>query len=703
MKNVQICHQRVVAGDPTGWLRSPLGQAAIVGVLAFTAVASLAMSSLIESPMLVWLPLGITAAIVLKAGRLFTIHGGLVTAASTPWILARMSDHPTPLSSTALAIACIGFGAATTAGLLGFHAVMAERGRRLAWGQVGLRETVRMIVFALPVVLLPLAGAWAIFDGAVGAPMLEIDLAHQVAGFALGLLAGLPITLTLLPDRRGRLTYHCHADRLLKVAPGMLLLLATVVASWFAPSGTDGEAGIRHVEVWTRLGFVLALAASFFWLAAHSGWFASSASMFLVVFSNTNAFGGDALLLLPLLAFVLLVTGSMEQRFQDAARTHDRHAELNALLDATGAAVVELDAEGRIRYQNPTAMRTLGRAIMGVAFDRDFSESFCDRSRRRIRAATRVALSGNRRECEVSIRNGKGPRSMHLAVFTPLHDASNRVRGCSVVLLDLATTHRREEIRRRRQDRDFESLATALVHDVNNFAMAVGGAASMAPIEDSKKLGRFLDGIQNSCLETAQRTQRIRHVVPTRAAGRLVDLGQVVSERLRRLQVQGKIVIAAMECDAGTVVDLPESFAEFMIDEFVDNAIDAAPTKTPEIALTCVAKSEETVLLRIGDNGPGIPSGIRNRVGNSFISTKGNGRGLGLRAITTGVRAAGGRLRIESNTHGTVLQVNLPRVSTETRPGAVVVSSNRDGTTLRPLAPMADSAMSKGDQSARSA
>ena len=87
----------------------------------------------------------------------------------------------------------------------------------------------------------------------------------------------------------------------------------------------------------------------------------------------------------------------------------------------------------------------------------------------------------------------------------------------------------------------------------------------------------------------------------------------------------------------------------------------------------------------------------------SFISTKGNGRGLGLRAITTGVRAAGGRLRIESNTHGTVLRVNLPRVSTETRPGAVVVSSNRDGTTLRPLPPMADSAMSKGDQSARSA
>ena len=271
MKNVQICHQRVVAGDPTGWLRSPLGQAAIVGVLAFTAVASLAMSSLIESPMLVWLPLGITAAIVLKAGRLFTIHGGLVTAASTPWILARMSDHPTPLSSTTIAITCVGFGAATTAGLFGFHAVMADRGRRLASGEVGLRDAVRMIVFALPIVLLPLAGAWTIFDGAVGAPMLEIYLAHQVAGFALGLLAGLPITVTLLPDRDGRLTYHCHADRLLKVAPGLVLLLATVVASWFAPTGPGGEAGIDHAEVWTRLGFVLALAASFFWLAAHSG------------------------------------------------------------------------------------------------------------------------------------------------------------------------------------------------------------------------------------------------------------------------------------------------------------------------------------------------------------------------------------------------------------------------------------------------
>ena len=157
MKNVQICHQRVVAGDPTGWLRSPLGQAAIAAALAITAVASLAMSSLIEPPMLVWLPLGIAAALVLKAGRLFTIHGGLVTAASTSWILARMSDHPTPLSSTALVITCLGFGAATTAGLLAFHAVMADRGKRLASGEVGLRDAVRMIVFALPIVLLPLA------------------------------------------------------------------------------------------------------------------------------------------------------------------------------------------------------------------------------------------------------------------------------------------------------------------------------------------------------------------------------------------------------------------------------------------------------------------------------------------------------------------------------------------------------------------
>lgn len=248
-----------------------------------------------------------------------------------------------------------------------------------------------------------------------------------------------------------------------------------------------------------------------------------------------------------------------------------------------------------------------------------------------------------------------------------------------MVLLDLTSTQRRERSRRRRQDRDFESLANALIHDVNNFAMAVGGAVSLAREGDDGHLGEVLNGIEHSCMETARRTQRIKHVVPNRQPGRLVDLGRIASERLRRHHRQGRVAIATMICDPGTIVDVPESFADFIVDEFISNAIDAQPSRCPEIALSCQRNQSGEVELKIGDNGPGIPAGIEERIGTAFVTTKGGGRGLGLRAITSSVRAADGRLRIKSSPRGTVLTITLPLIAAgQSRHPLVVVSSPRE-------------------------
>lgn len=137
-----------------------------------------------------------------------------------------------------------------------------------------------------------------------------------------------------------------------------------------------------------------------------------------------------------------------------------------------------------------------------------------------------------------------------------------------------------------------------------------------------------------------------------------------------------------MSSEAGTVVDLPESFAEFIVDEFVNNAVDAAPTATPEIALTCRRISDADVIFQIGDNGPGIPPAIQERIGNGFVTTKGGGRGLGLRAIATGVRAAGGRLRVTSDRMGTVIQVSLPLATPNRQSEMLMVSEPRRRTSM---------------------
>ena len=647
--------------------RSVLQWASVLAGLITVALICILMQRSMASPVFAWLPLGMTAALVLRYGNRLAIPGGIVATASSPWLLGMGMNWSWPLLWSSL-----GLGVATVIGLIGLQAAMGSAGKRLTHGLVTLTDAGRLVIFAMPIPTALITLAWYLADVESGGLHSGGD-SEAWAGFAasqmLGLLAGLPLTIALLPSKNGRLTYSCRASRVIRVAPGMLLLVMTVIATWWAPA--DINEGMQAA-------FILAVMVSFLWLTTHSGWFSASVAILVVSFSNSHDAYSGVLMLIPLLSFVILLTASMEERSRDLSHIRDQFEELQALLDATGAAMFQIDLNGRIRFQNPAAQEMLDSiGGSGESIER-FEHAFDDRSRRRIRAATRVALGGKRRECEVSIRQEIGPRSMHLAVFTPLHATKGRIQSCSVVLLNLATSQRRETSMLRRQEKEFGSLANALVHDVSNFAMAVGGAVSLARENKTDGMSKMLSGIEDTCLETARRAQRIRHVVPNREEGRLVDLGQLASERLRRHQRQNRISIAAITSDSGTIVDIPESFADFIVDEFISNSMDAMGEKKPEIALTCERKNENQVELKIGDNGPGIPDSIQPRIGSSFVTTKGGGRGLGLRAITTGIRAAGGRLRITSSSAGTVLRITLPLVQSVKSNAVVVVSSPRD-------------------------
>jgi signal transduction histidine kinase len=68
------------------------------------------------------------------------------------------------------------------------------------------------------------------------------------------------------------------------------------------------------------------------------------------------------------------------------------------------------------------------------------------------------------------------------------------------------------------------------------------------------------------------------------------------------------------------------------------------------------------VLVEIRDNGPGIPSEIRDRIFEPFFTTKpvGDGTGLGLDTVYRIVQKHRGQVRVESEPGRTSFQVRLP-------------------------------------------
>jgi signal transduction histidine kinase len=97
----------------------------------------------------------------------------------------------------------------------------------------------------------------------------------------------------------------------------------------------------------------------------------------------------------------------------------------------------------------------------------------------------------------------------------------------------------------------------------------------------------------------------------------------------------------------------------------IDNALDAIPDAgRVEVLAT---RENRQVVVRIVDNGSGIPEGIRARIFDPFFTTKpmGQGTGLGLDIVRRLVRHNDGEITVESRPGRTEFRVALPAIAVD--------------------------------------
>lgn len=106
---------------------------------------------------------------------------------------------------------------------------------------------------------------------------------------------------------------------------------------------------------------------------------------------------------------------------------------------------------------------------------------------------------------------------------------------------------------------------------------------------------------------------------------------------------------------------------EHAIGALISNALDAVASAPPRgetgmVRVTCRGvpqedgKTSEEWELRVQDNGPGIPAGLRERVFTPYFTTKREGTGIGLALALQVVRAHGGQLSLLDTPNGVPVQ-----------------------------------------------
>lgn len=212
-------------------------------------------------------------------------------------------------------------------------------------------------------------------------------------------------------------------------------------------------------------------------------------------------------------------------------------------------------------------------------------------------------------------------------------------------------------------------IAGAIAHDMRNL---VGAAMTnldfIAPTSsddpDAKEalgdIRESLDRLSEFATELMGRSGKSASAFPASQ----VDLAAVVGDcvRLTSLFARGHKCEIETSCTGDCTVHARRQEIECAVLNLLLNALDANQRKG-KISVAC-ERTADGVVVRVRDEGPGVPKELAEKIFDPFFTTKGDhGNGIGL-AVTRGLlRSYGGDVRLSDPGPGAEFEVRLPAVS----------------------------------------
>jgi len=142
-----------------------------------------------------------------------------------------------------------------------------------------------------------------------------------------------------------------------------------------------------------------------------------------------------------------------------------------------------------------------------------------------------------------------------------------------------------------------------------------------------------------------------------------LNLNKIAREAVKQVHHrEDKITtIINLNIPENIIVPGDESKLRRTISNLVNNAIDALHENKIGGEINISANiNDDTILLFISDNGPGIPQEIMNTLFDPFVTVhKSGGTGLGLAIVKQYINAHGGTITVENN-NGAVFTISLP-------------------------------------------
>ena len=245
-----------------------------------------------------------------------------------------------------------------------------------------------------------------------------------------------------------------------------------------------------------------------------------------------------------------------------------------------------------------------------------------------------------------------------------------------------ARTEGEDALLQRRRLESLGYVAASVAHDFNNLLTPI--VANAAVLGEALPAGSRESQMAAEILMAAERAaglvrQMLTLAKPRRSEAKCIDVHRALADMMwlvRRVVRDGVEVAVEMGAGEGPIEVVAESDKlEHAILNLVANSRDAMPRggritiTTAIVALghepsACTAETTEYVAITVADTGAGMTPQVRERIFETFFTTKeeGLGTGLGFASVRRFVEASGGCMAVHSEVgRGTSVVLYLPR------------------------------------------
>jgi len=264
--------------------------------------------------------------------------------------------------------------------------------------------------------------------------------------------------------------------------------------------------------------------------------------------------------------------------------------------------------------------------------------------------------------------NGQEAGVAEISTF-PLLDRGNRVTQVVEYIKDVTEKVRlAERLEQSRRLAELGEMSARVAHEVRNPLNAIIGAAHFLSTEypGDETLRNFTDLIKRQANRVNQVASDLLYVSkPVRMKLTTVQIAQVIDQALDSLREQlrdQKIEVVRDGAPDTPSIQADELQIEQALQNILRNAVEAMPSGgVLRISSRPVLPERNIVEIRIQDTGPGIPEQDRERIFQSFYTTRVRGTGLGLTIVQRVLKNHGGEVVMEHpKTGGTIVLVRLP-------------------------------------------